>query len=186
MSIGKFTISGGLLRVLKNDLFKVEEFNPDEPNRTSMFGTPVYSNLEIEPFQFTKLDGTKEDIKNGIVIDTVMMNVTMTKNIVRTPIQGRNGTVKEYISDGDFEIDITGIIASKSNNYPESEVNELIRIVKSPVSIRFISEYLQFFGIHDVVVNSYNFPQTEGVRNQQIFQLSCSSDVPIELQTAEI
>lgn len=202
MSIGKFTFKDGAIlvnstiakntptltdvaglgvSVAKTQLFALGQPDGDEPQRTSYLGTPVFSNLEIKPFKYDTLEGETIEIKNGIVIDTVLMAVSQSKNIVTTPIQGRNGTVKEYISDGDYQIDINGMIVSEGNKYPESEVNELIQILKSPVAISFISEFLNWFDIHDVVVESFDFPQTEGVRNAQQFTISCLSDTPVEL-----
>jgi hypothetical protein len=185
MSIGKFTISGGLLQVAKSQVFKIDPTNPDDFSRDSVFGTPVYSNIEIEPYNYETLDGETVEVKNGIIIDTVLITVSQSKNIVKTPIQGRNGTVKEYVSDGDFQIDISGKIVADSNNYPETEVNELVRILKSPIPIPIISEFLQWFDIHEIVVENYNVPQIMGVRNEQIFSIQCVSDTPVELENLD-
>ena len=183
MSIGKFTISGGGINVVKSQLFAVPQNETDQPDRTSYFGTPVFSNIEIAPFQYDTLSGETIQIQNGIIIDTVLITVTQSKNIVKTPIQGRNGTVKEYISDGDFQIDISGSIVSQNpEQYPETDVNEFIQILKSPVAIEIVSEYLNWFDIQSVVVESYNFPQIEGVRNVQQFNVTAISDTPVELQ----
>ena len=181
MSIGKFSIGGALLNVAKTQFFNVSNESPDKASRNSYFGTPVFSNLQIEPFEYETLQGETISIKNGIIVDTVLMSVTQSKNIVSTPIQGRNGTVKEYISDGDFQIDISGFIMSESNNYPETDVNELIQICRAPVPIRFVSEFLQWFDINDMVITSFTMPQTEGLRNGQQFTLTCVSDTPVEL-----
>lgn len=182
MSLGKYTITGAGVQLLKTKLFKVDAVDPDKSSRTSYFGTPVFSNIEIKPFQYEKLNGETIQIKNGIVIDHVLITVTQTKNIVTTPIQGRPGTVKEYISDGDFEIELTGTISSKGNNYPETDVNELVQILRAPVAINIISEFLNWFDIHSVVVTDYSFPQSEGFRNQQEFNITLLSDTPVELE----
>lgn len=181
MSLGKFTFTGAGLALLKPKLFSITDVQEDEPSRNSYFGTPVYSNIEIRPFQYQTLSGETISIQNGIVIDHVLINVSQTKNIVTTPIQGRNGTVKEYISDGDYQIEITGTISSDTNNYPETDVNELVQILRAPVAINIISEFLNWFDIHSVVVTDYSFPQTEGVRNVQEFSINLLSDVPVEL-----
>jgi len=202
MTNGIYTIKGAGLGLVKPKLFRpgkgIESNNEntyivgnvevDNSSRVSLFGTPVYSNLEIKPFNYESLEGEQISISNGIIIDTVIFNVTQTKNIVKTPISGRNGTVKEYVSDGDFQIEISGAIVSPGQTYPETEVNELIEILKAPIAIpsdSLISEYLNWFGIHSIVVESYDFPQTEGTRNQQEFRISAISDIPIELEDDE-
>lgn len=202
MAIGRYTLTGAGLALVKPKLFRpgkgiesnnendyiVGSIETDEPERTSFFGTPVYSNLQILPFSYDTLDGENIQISNGITIDTVIFTINQTKNIVKTPIQGRNGTVKEYISDGDFQIEISGAIVSPGRTYPQTEVNELIEILKAPIAIpsdSLISEYLNWFGIHSIVIESYDFPQTEGTRNQQEFRISAVSDIPVELEIDE-
>ena len=202
MTVGRYTISGSVLGLVKPKLFrpgkgiesnkedeyKVGELIQDEAERTSLFGTPVFSNLEIKPFSYDTLDGENIQISNGIIIDTVIFTVTQTKNIIKTPIQGRNGTVKEYVSDGDYLIEISGAIVSPDRTYPQTEVNELIQILKAPIAIpadSLISEFLNWFDIHSIVVESYDFPQTEGTRNQQEFRISAVSDIPVELEIDE-
>jgi hypothetical protein len=186
MSIGAFRITGGVIQKLKSDLFVVEEYTPDEFQRVSVFGTPVFSNLEIEPFNYETLEGETIEIKTGVRIDTVLFTVTQSKNIVKTPVQGRPGTVKEYISDNDYAIDVQGAIVGETNNFPEQDVKEFIEICKAPIAIDFISEFLNLFGITSVVIEEYNFPQREGSRNIQEFTLRCVSDTPIELDEFSI
>lgn len=186
--VSKYSITGKGFEALKTKLFTVDSVSPDIQNRTSYLGTPVYSNLEIKPFNYETLEGETVQIQTGIIIDTVLISVSQSKNIVTTPIQGLNGTVKEYVSDGDYQISIEGKIVSKTNNYPESEVAELIQICKAPISIpsdSIVSEYLSWFGIHSFVIESFDFPQNEGVRNEQEFSISAISDNPIELEKDE-
>lgn len=189
MTNGKYTILGTGVSVLKPKLFKIPETStPDLKASVSYFGTPVYSNLKIKPFQYTDLDERQVSINNGVTINAVLITISQTKNIVATPIQGRNGTEKEYISDGDYSIEIEGKIVSETNNYPELDVKELAEICKAPVPIpaeALISEYLNWFGIHSIVIESYEFPQTEGTRNEQEFRISAISDIPIEFETDE-
>jgi len=192
MAQGTYSLVGAGISQLKTKLFvmpvEATAYSEDKKSSVSYFGTPVFSNLKIKPFNYEDLDGKKISINNGITINSVLITITQTKNIVTTPIQGRNGTEKEYISDGDFQIEIEGKIVSESNNYPETDVNELIEICKAPVPIpsgSLISEYLNWFGIHSLVIESYSFPQTEGTRNEQEFSISAISDIPIEFETDE-
>lgn len=182
MAIGKYIITGAGFNLVKAKLFQSVSVESETPNKQSYFGTPVFSNMEIKPFNWQTLDGETISIKNGISIDHCLFTITQQKNIVTTPIAGLNGTVKEYISDGDFAIDIEGTISSKANIYPENEVNELIQILKAQTNITIISEFLNWFDIHSAVVVSYDFPQTEGFRNIQEFRISLLSDNPVELE----
>jgi len=119
------------------------------------------------------------------------MTVNQTKNIIRTPIQAKSGTIKEYVSDGDFEIDVSGILVSEGENtYPTDQVESLMQLFSIPDSLRITSEFLNHFGvaspkgisgIDEVVIADFGFPQTEGVRNSQLFTCKMISDTPIEL-----
>ena len=148
----------------------------------SQFGTAVFSNIDFIEGGYTNLKG--EEIEyDSLTVNTVLFTVNQSKNIVKTPIQGRNGTVKEYISDGDFDIQIRGIIADPNPDaYPEKEVNKLIEILKVQDNIEIAAQYLNDnFGITNIVIESYALPQNEGFQNMQAFEINAVSDDPIEL-----
>jgi hypothetical protein len=115
----------------------------------------------------------------------------MAKNIVTTQIQGRNGTIKEYVSDGDFEIDVRGVIVGDGQNeYPSLDVEELVRLLTVPDTLTVTSDFLSRFssisplgieGIDNVVITDFSLPQREGFRNAQLFQFKMLSNEPIEL-----
>ncbi len=143
------------------------------PSPKSLLGTPVFSFIELK---------TKTNT-SSIRIDTVLIDIAMRKNIIRTAIAGRNGTVKEYISDDDYEITLRGMLTSAvAEQYPEEEVNTLIDLLKLQEPLEVVSEYIQLFGIYDMVVDSYRFPQREGFQNIQLFEIKAYSDEPIELK----
>ena len=106
----------------------------------------------------------------------------MSKNIIKTAIQGRNGTVKEYISDGDYDITLRGMLTSQNaSQYPLEEFNRLLKLCELNEALTIVSDYIQLFGIYDIVIDSSSFPQREGFQNTQLFELKCVSDKPIEL-----
>ena len=87
---------------------------------------------------------------------------------------------------GDFSINISGAIYSNSpNEYPSEPVNNLINILRIPLPLELTSEFLNRFGIVSAVVDSYDFPQTKGVRNFQPFNITLSSDELAEIQINE-
>lgn len=160
------------------------DLDQQNPPVLSLLGNPVYSSLNFD----AKIYKVKEEEIDfpGIRIDAVLMTVNQTKNIVKTPVQGRNGTVKEYISDGDFSISVSGSISSDSLGvYPADKVDNLIKVLNIADAIDVTSEFLFHFGISSVVVDSYSFPQESGVRNVQKFNISLTSDVPLEIKIKE-
>jgi hypothetical protein len=152
---------------------------------TSLLGTPIFSNLEILGGEYERdgrivtYEGFTRDA--GRPIDCVLFDVTMEKNIVRTAISGRDGTVKEYISDGDYNVKISGIIESLDRSYPEADVIKLIEICKAKSNIKVFSWYLQMFGIYELTLGRPHFPQKRSRINQQAFEIPAWSDTPIEL-----
>lgn len=159
----------------------------------SYVGTPVFSNLEIPAGQYKSLKGEVIQF-DGIRIDTVLFDVSIEKNIVRTPINGRDGTVKQFISMGDYAISCQGIIigetdavnagfdVSETNLVPETEIRKLNEIMKVPQEIEVVSEFLDFFDVSTVVIEGANFSQREGFRDSIYFSCGMLSDAPIELK----
>lgn len=153
----------------------------DDPVGVSQLGTPVVDNLIFKAGSY-EADGVTVNYEE-VRIDAVVMVVDQSKNIVTTQVQGRAGTVKEYISEGDFTVSIKGVITSlSSKQYPRDEVLNLVEICKAPVAVSVASKFLTLFGIADVVITNYNFYQKQGNENSQNFQIECLSDTPIELQ----
>jgi Domain of unknown function (DUF6046) len=145
-------------------------------NRTSWFGLPVFADVRF------KDDDGDEDVR----LDTVLIEVTQTRNIVSTAVQGRDGTVKEYISDGDYSISMKGaLVARDADVYPAVGIRALHTQLVKKRQIDIVSDYLRLFGIYSIVVTDYKFPQQEGFHNVQLFEINAVSDVPEELVLEE-
>lgn len=181
----------GLQRLKPPSIQELVTENVDERIGTSYLGTPIFSNIEFPPAIFTDLDGV-ETIFEGIVIDTVLMNVNQTKIIPKTQIAGKPGTVKEFISDGDFDISITGALITETtllnsfkNRYPREQIKTLFDLLKAQESVKVRAEFLQQFEINSVVVEKYAFPQTKGNRDKQLFTIKMVSDIELLLEEVE-
>ena len=154
----------------------LDEYIVDRPSFASaFFGTMMWDNLIID----SSIGGL------NLRIDMVLMNVSMSKNIIKTSIQGMNGTVKEYVNSGDYIINIKGALFEKSNEYPEDAVMNLIELCERPESIRVESHFLQLFGINDIVIENYKFEAKEGQGNAQFFEINAVSDIEQELILSE-
>lgn len=149
------------------------------------FGLPVFDVLTFADKDYQTLDKETISIKE-FSMGVALIEVNQSKNIVTTPIQGRNGTVKEYISDGDYMITIRGVISTvNQDTYPEDEVASLIKFLQVPESIEVGSNVLSRFGISDIVITSYNFPQEEAMRNIQRFEIQALSETPFEIKSSK-
>ena len=102
-------------------------YTRDEPVGTSSLGTPVYSDLTLLGLEYTdNITGELQKLANdqyrnstnqpvagnnsgiGIAfymnIETVLITVNRAARVIKTPIQGRDGTVKEYIGLDDASL----------------------------------------------------------------------------------
>lgn len=151
------------------------EFEPD--NGKSYLGTPILSFIEFPEGSYETLNGEVINF-DGIKINEVLLSLTQTKNIITTQIQGRNGTVKEYVSDGDFIISVTGMAVNQKNAFPEAAINALKEICKVPDTLVINCPFLQYFGITAGVITDYTFSEKQGSRNVIDFSISIISDTP--------
>lgn len=149
---------------------------------TSPLGTPVVINLKFASVEYTDLLTGRQKFTNELTFDTVLCTVSQAKRIVRTEIQGADGTVKEYIGLDDYNVQINGIICGDNGRYPAAEVDALKRMLDAPVAIPVISSYLNRLGVYNVVVQDYSLPQEAGGYSKQDFSIMALSDTPLELQ----
>lgn len=139
--------------------------------RSSFLGTPVLVDLQL------KLD----DLSEPLTIDTVMVTVEREKNIVRTQVHGREGTVKEYVDKGDYVIQMVGEIYNDSTaEYPLDDVARLIEICEADYQTIIVSPFIQQFDIFEVVWENHTLAQSR-FKNKQPFELRGYSEKPIQL-----
>ena len=122
-----------------------------------------------------------------------IITVNQEKNIVTTPMEGRDGTIKEYISDGDFTISVDAAVSNFKINtdgdaentwntdYPKLKVKSLASLLKIKDTLEVHSEFLAFFKIQNVVIKSYGMVQ-ETHSNRQAFNIQMLSDTPFEIK----
>ncbi|MGN7787421.1 DUF6046 domain-containing protein [Niabella sp. 22666] len=142
----------------------------DSEPPVSVLGTPVFADAK-----FKNADGE-------LHLLWVLFDVQMTKNIIKTQPLGRDGTVKEYINDGDYSITIRGAFTDTFKvSYPKAFAENMIKLLKSKKPLEVTSKYLQMFGIYNLVVEDYRMGQQEGRQNIQWFEITCSSDETLNM-----
>ena len=118
-------------------------------------------------------------LKHGgkeFIFNECLISLNMEKNIVTTALQGRNGTIKEYISDGDYNITIDAGIS----NYTIDQEGE--HNIDYPIEVQ--SDFLEIFGIKSAVVKSFDLQQ-ETHSNRQSINIQMLSDEPYEIRLKE-
>lgn len=161
----------------------VKQGQQDEPlYRSGFLGTPVWSNLVIEAQSYTDpVTGAVVEVPQ-FIFDTVLIVITRKHNIIRTPVQGLDGTIKEYIAKGDWDINIKGGIFGSVNRRPTDDISKLKQIEAANIALTVQSPFFKEFDINSIVIDSATFPQIAGGYAYQMFDINAISDVPVILQ----
>lgn len=147
---------------------------------TSDLKTKVYADVTFDSVTYT--DSNNNPITTPkMTFQAILVSVVFPRNIIKTEIQGRDGTVKEYIGEGDASLSFTGIMVGGNGVYPSELIASFMKVIKAPVAIPVISTHLQNMGIYAVVFDDRTFDQTEGSYSYQTFSVNAISDTPQEL-----
>lgn len=158
----------------------------EQPIGLSQLGTPVYDSIVIPAVTYDNTNGKTITTPPLTLIDA-LINVSLQRNISVTKIVGRSGSVKEFISNGDYEINVNGRIVSPIQAEPTGELyifNQIMRIEKE---IPAYSKYLfTTYGITDIViVGKPTIQQVEGSRNTYNYSFRALSYEEIELEVID-
>lgn len=171
-----FIIPAGGIQNVTRFIPQITEDPSDDPIGQTYLGTPVYANLIFEADPDTAENAP-------LVLDTVLMAVDIVKNLVITPIAGRDDSVIEYINRGNYEVMIQGLIVSEFPNvFPRDQVTALRNLLDLPKSIAVSSSFLQIFSIHNLAILHARVEERMGSRNEVGFSINAISDKPIELR----
>ncbi|MBO6185052.1 MAG: hypothetical protein J6O88_10275 [Chryseobacterium sp.] len=143
----------------------------------------IYPKIEISEDEksYSIVDLLNRKFKE-ILLKECIITVSQEKNIISTTIQGRSGTIKEYISDDDYQITLDIGLSNfdfnkelNSFDYPISTVEEFLEMLRLAVPITLHSDFLMVFGIETAIVKSYNLQQ-ETYSNRQSIVVNMISD----------
>lgn len=174
-----------------NDFGSIPVIEVRTSTATSALGTPVFDQIYVKPINYSVLDNNNRKkiipFKGYQLPDATIIEVNLPKIIVKTPVNGNEGTVKEYVGIDDYQITIRSIIVNPNSElYPEQEVSNIMQMFKVNTSLPVVSRYLNLLGIDEMVVESLQLLPAEGSSNIQPFVLTCISDRPYELKIRQI
>lgn len=157
--------------------------DPSDPIiATTYLGTPLQTQIILKKTIGTVAGpGTSGD--GWAIFQTAIAKVEQPRNIVRTPINGLDGTVKEYISNGDYEIDIIGeMVSPYPDTAPHDDIRNINNLITLPNEIIIVSDFIACFSISYCVVARAAVSQKIGSRNSLQFNMTLWSDSPIEVK----
>ena len=115
--------------------------------------------------------------------------MTKNKKIVETEIVGRSGTIKEYISNGEYQISLEvglqgtdGVVIS--DEYPEESIRTLRKFLELDKAFEVYSDFLDIWDISKVVVKDFSLTQQTD-SNYQTLTIKLVSDEDYEIVGTE-
>lgn len=140
-----------------------------DPATLSYLGTPIMHPITLA------YAGT------SVFLSEILVTVSRGKTIVMTPVQGRRGTVKEYITTEDFAINVQGLLVGQEGEFPEEALRQLRFVCDAQEPVTITSDYIRMFGVFKVVVKNERFPRLPGYENLQPFEFDLIEDTAIDL-----
>ena len=147
-----------------------------EPEHTTSLGTPIKEQLlgreVFLPITF-KCNGKE------LKIPCATIRVQGKKNIIKTVVAERKGTVKEQFSIGDYEFTIKGVLIGKGENLPDKDMLLLRDLFESTKPVELHNAIAEMFldKSEYVCIESLEFPEVEGkTLRHRPFTLTCESD----------
>jgi hypothetical protein len=178
--------------------------------RGSDIGEPNFPEAEREEEFDTELEYLRENMGGQLLQDRyefghpelgtyvlspyTILEISRAKNIVTTAMQGRNGTVKEFISLDDWVLVFRGfLINEESNTLPSDQTRRLVEVFEKNEHLRFFSDQVRKWyenraeveegaALEYIVVEDLKFPPFDGADNVQPFEITCKSDNPVEIE----
>lgn len=128
---------------------------------------------------------------DALTIAEAVCSVSRSITTVKTVLPGLDGTIKEYVAAGDFELSIVvGLVAVDAmtgaiiDEYPVEGVAKLNEILGSKEALKVNSTFLALFDINRIVVDSYSIEQMT-YSNRQVVTIKASSDEDFEIEYNE-
>jgi hypothetical protein len=165
---------------------KIQEVTPDKGLYTAPLGTPVMQDITFQSISYTDPQtGTTKKTPEIKMID-ILMSVNLPTIIVKTPIQGMNGTIKEYIGEDDWQITINGFLLAPNGQNPSGAIVDLKNMIRNfkntQASIPVICTWLNNLDIFNIVIEDFAMTQDPGGYSKQAFTLTAISSHDVLLQ----
>jgi hypothetical protein len=162
------------------------DISPEPIVGISLLGTPLYDKIIFPGGQYTDSDGNVV-LYSKLTLDDALITVNLQRNVSITNIVGRKGSVKEFISNGDYEITFSGRISAPWQLQPRFSLTFFSDLMKVEKEISVYSSYLnKIFDITSIVViGKPQVSQIEGSRNSYNVSFRAVSYEEIQLEVLD-
>lgn len=166
--------------------WRVAKINKPEESKQSGSWTPGDGKY-MGSYYEDSFELINQTTSNRLFLDTAIAVVSRQKSIIRTQVVGMTGTIKEYISTGDYDVSIEfGIYAyddagKQLDVYPEDGVKVVRSFFDVNEALKVESKFLSLLDITQLVVTEISITQQtySNVQKVNIKALS-DSDYTIE------
>lgn len=193
-------IAAGAARQARAALFRLKpsQVNKELPSWEGHGGTIATAGLTIPitdrsywegRYILTEITLRKEDGET-LMINDATVNITREKHMVRTTLVGLEGTIKEYIANGDYDIGITvGITAVNDegqiiDEYPGDGIRKVKEFLEENKAIEVTSVFFEIFGIDRMVITRFSLDQ-DTHSNRQVIDIKALSDDDYIIKSTE-
>lgn len=151
-----------------DELMMLEEAELEDMVRTNALGVPMRFPLEIS---------LVDQEEWWLVPIEPLITLTGRNIIVRRQVsKGKiRGSIKERWTQDDYQVKIEGALMDlKRDDYPRDDVQKLRNFCEA-AKLKVRCPLFEIFSINQIVVESYDFPFTKGIQNQQ-YTINAYSD----------
>lgn len=114
---------------------------------------------------------------NSIELPNPVISIEAQKNILKTIVAGKEGTVKELISANDYQIKIVGIaINDAADNIDIEQMTALYEMYKENRMLPIICAITEVFEVSNIVIEQFKIIPIEGSVNTFGYEMNLVSD----------
>jgi len=167
-------------------IFESDMYKKLNINRDSVFGSNSTFKGSIKQIgnavANTAMDHAIND--KALHLNNVQVTVNQSANIVRTPINGLYGTVKEFVSNGDYFITLTGQLTGLTSLQDDlRNMRNFQRIFENLDNEKIVitSKFVNSFHVYHVVISDYTMDLNQEYSNVIDFTINLESDEDIDI-----
>jgi len=156
---------------------------PPNPNRNSDF---IYRNSPLGTIieRYIVLSWFIEGVEYEIFLDASFLQFDRKKEVIKTPIIGKIGEVKELMYIGDTNIKISGLLIGTEKNTisksPRDKIYNLYKLQNFNDVVYVESDILNSLGIDKIVIEDISISESTQYFNVANFTISAYSDTEIK------
>ncbi|CDF80568.1 conserved hypothetical protein [Formosa agariphila KMM 3901] len=153
--------------------------------KMSWMGTPIMFPMKFKggSYQYYKSTAVlaQKQLNDFELPPATMVDFRRAKNITKTQVLGSNGTVKEIYGFDDWQIRIRGLCLDTPNQSAYEQHLSLLPWEGLADSIEVLGELFIDKSIYRITLEDVDFKQAQGKENVIPFEITASSDEPLEL-----